>query len=219
MKRFLKYDTEIVKKENSPVDWNGLIKEDIGGGGSSVQPDWSQNDSTQPDYVKNRPFYMGNLVETVMLPETTITITAGNRNLISSSFPYSFELGKTYVITFDGVDTEYTAYETEGFVVVGYDYSSVVGGSGYVIMDGNGYIALATLDTSLDGSHTIAIKGYTQEIIKIDEKYLPDNLATKSDVEAAQTTASNAQTTAEGVVANAPWGATNATINYNYTEA
>ena len=69
MKRFLKYDTEIVKKENSPVDWNGLIKEDIGGGGSSVQPDWSQNDSTQPDYVKNRPFYMGNLVETVMLPE------------------------------------------------------------------------------------------------------------------------------------------------------
>ena len=163
----------------------------------SVQPDWNQNDSTQPDYVKNRPFYAGNLVETVMLPETTITITAGSQNLISSSFPYSFELGKTYVITFDGVDTEYTAYEAEGFVVIGYDYSSVVGGSGYVVMNGNGAIALATLDTSLDGSHTIAIKGYTQEIIKIDEKYLPDNLATKSDVEAAQTTASNAQTTAE----------------------
>ena len=162
----------------------------------SVQPDWNQNDSTQPDYVKNRPFYAGNLVETVMLPETTITITAGSQNLISSSFPYSFELGKTYVITFDGVDTEYTAYEAEGFVVIGYDYSSVVGGSGYVVMNGNGAIALATLDTSLDGSHTIAIKGYTQEIIKIDEKYLPDNLATKSDVEAAQTTASNAQTTA-----------------------
>ena len=196
MKRFLKYDTEITKKENSPVDKSGVIKENIGGG-SSVQSDWNQNNETQPDYIKNRPFYTGDPVETVMLPETTITITARTQNLISSSFPYSFEPGKTYVITFDGVDTEYTAYEAEGSVCVGYDYLSAAGGSGYVIMASNGAIVLATLDTSLNGSHTIAIKGYTQEIIKIDEKYLPDNLATKSDVEAAQTTASNAQTTAE----------------------
>ena len=203
MKRFLKYDTEITKKENSPVDKNGLIKENIVGGGSSVQPDWNQNDSTQPDYVKNRPFYTGSMVEMVMLPETTITITAGSQNLISSSFPYSFEPGKTYIITFDGVDTEYTAYEAEGFVVIGYDYSSVAGGSGYIVMNGSRAIALATLDTSLNGSHTIAIKGYTQEIIKIDEKYLPDNLATKSDVEAAQTTAENAQTTASNAKSDA----------------
>lgn len=27
------------------------------GGGSSVQPDYEQNDSEQPDYIKNRPFY------------------------------------------------------------------------------------------------------------------------------------------------------------------
>ena len=196
MKRFLKYDTEITKKENSPVDSNGLIKENIVGGGSSVQPDWNQNDDTAADYVKNRPFYTGSMVEMVMLPETTITISVKSQNLISHNFPYSFELGKTYVITFDGVDTEYTAYEAEGLVCVGYDYSSVAGGSGYIIMASNGTIVLATLDTSLNGSHTIAIKGYTQEIIKIDEKYLPDNLATKSDVEAAHTTAENAQTTA-----------------------
>ena len=175
MKRFLKYDTEITKKENSPVDKSGVIKENIGGG-SSVQSDWNQNNETQPDYIKNRPFYTGDPVETVMLPETTITITARNQNLISSSFPYSFEPGKTYVITFDGVDTEYTAYEAEGCVCVGYDYSSAAGGSGYVIMASNGAIVLATLDTSLNGSHTIAIKGYTQEIIKIDKKYLPDDL-------------------------------------------
>lgn len=28
-----------------------------GSGGASVQPDWNQNDETQPDYVKNRPCY------------------------------------------------------------------------------------------------------------------------------------------------------------------
>ena len=213
MKRFLKYDTEITKKENSPVDSNGLIKENIVGGGSSVQPDWNQNDDTAADYVKNRPFYTGSMVEMVMLPETTITISVKSQNLISHNFPYSFELGKTYVITFDGVDTEYTAYEAEGLVCVGYDYSSVAGGSGYIIMASNGTIVLATLDTSLNGSHTIAIKGYTQEIIKIDEKYLPDNLATKSDVEAAHTTAENAQTTASNAqttASNAQTTASNA---------
>ena len=31
----------------------------ITGGGSSVQPDWNQNDSGAADYIKNRPFYDG----------------------------------------------------------------------------------------------------------------------------------------------------------------
>ena len=32
-----------------------------------VQPDWNQNDETALDYVKNRPFYTGDLVETEIL--------------------------------------------------------------------------------------------------------------------------------------------------------
>ena len=170
-----------------------------------------------PKYIRDM-YYTGDPVETVMLPETTITIEAKRENLISRSFPYSFELGKTYVITFDGVDTEYTAYEAEGRVCVGYDYSSAAGGSGYIIMASNGAIILVTLDTSLNGSHTIAIKGYTQEIIKIDEKYLPDNVATKADVEAVQTTAYNAQTTANNAkttASNAQTKASNAQTTAN----
>lgn len=38
-----------------------------GGGGGQVQSDWNQNDSTQPDYVKNRPFYTAT-EETVLVP-------------------------------------------------------------------------------------------------------------------------------------------------------
>lgn len=151
------------------------------GSQSSVQPDWSQNDDTKSDYVKNRPFYTGDLVETVMLPETTITIVANSENLLSSSFSYSFEVGQTYVITFDGVDTEYTAYEIQGLVFVGDNFSSVTGGSGYVVMVNNGSIVLSTMDSSLDGSHTIAIKIYTQEIVKVDEKYLPESAFTYAE--------------------------------------
>ena len=143
--------------------------------------DWNQNDNTKPDYIKNRPFYTGDPVETVMLPETTITIVSGGENLISSSLSYSFELGKTYVITFDGVDTEYTAYEVQGLVLVGDNFSSVAGGSGYVVMANNGSIVLNTMDSSLDGSHTIAIKIYSQEIVKVDEKYLPESAFTDAE--------------------------------------
>ena len=35
-----------------------------GGGASQAQSDWNQNDSTAADYVKNRPFYTGDPVET-----------------------------------------------------------------------------------------------------------------------------------------------------------
>ena len=152
-----------------------------GGSQSGVQPDWNQNDDTQPDYVKNRPFYTSDPVETVMLPETTITIVANSENLISSSSTYSFEVGQTYVITFDGIDTEYTAYEVHGFVFVGDNLSSVEDGSGYVVMANNGSIVLNTMDSSLDGSHTIAIKIYNQEIVKVDEKYLPESAFTDAE--------------------------------------
>ena len=46
-------------------------------------------------------------------------------------------------------------------------------------------------------SHTISISGWTTQVVKIDEKYLPDTVATKSDVEAAQVMANNAQNTAD----------------------
>lgn len=44
-----------------------------GGGGGQVQPDWNQNDSTAKDYVKNRPFYTGDPVETVLVEESTVS--------------------------------------------------------------------------------------------------------------------------------------------------
>ena len=53
-----------------------------GNGGSNVQSDWNQNDETQPDYVKNRPFYKA--IETV---NTTVDINWDGRTtgLVTSS--------------------------------------------------------------------------------------------------------------------------------------
>lgn len=37
------------------------------------QPDWNQNDPTASDYIKNRPFYTGEVVQTEVIPEQTYT--------------------------------------------------------------------------------------------------------------------------------------------------
>ena len=62
-----------------------------GGGGGGVQPDWSQNDSTAADYIKNRPFYTGAPVETVLVEESTVSFAEGDGGLYVSSFPSTFK--------------------------------------------------------------------------------------------------------------------------------
>lgn len=46
-----------------------------GSGGSSVQPDWNQNDSTAADYIKNRPFYDNGTKMTYIFPKSELTFT------------------------------------------------------------------------------------------------------------------------------------------------
>ena len=198
MKRFLKYDTEITKKENSPVDSNGLIKEDIVGGGSSVQPDWNQNDSTQPDYVKNRPFYTGDPVETVLVEESTVEFVENN-GLYMAGLPSTFAptVGETYKVSWDGTVYECTSEIFGDILAIGNLSIPGLGtdtGEPFLIGAENvDTIAIATADTS--ASHTFSIS-IVSSVVKIDAKYLPNTVATKLEVEVAQTTADNARASA-----------------------
>ena len=183
MKRFLKYDTEITKKENSPVDKNGLIKENIVGGGGGVQPDWNQNDETAADYVKNRPFYTGT-VETVLIEESTVSF-AEYHGLYMAQFPSNFEatVGETYKVYWDGAAYECTCVKFQNNPAIG---NLSIGGAGsdtgepFVMQVVNGAkIAIATADTS--ASHTFSISGFVPEVVKIDEKYLPESAFTNAE--------------------------------------
>ena len=170
------------------------------GSQSFVQPDWNQNDETQPDYVKNRPFYTGDPVETVLVEESTVTFVE-NSGLYVTEFPSTFAatVGETYKVYWDGTVYECTCVDSHNTPIIG--NLSITGdgsdtGEPFVmgILNGQG-ITIVTADTS--ASHTVSISGVVQEVVKIDPKYLPDTVATKSEVEVAQTTANAAQTTAE----------------------
>ena len=171
-------------------------RQNIGAG----QPDWNQNDSTQPDYVKNRPFYTGNPVETVLVEESTVTFAAVDGMYMGQlESTFSATIGETYKVSWDGAAYECTCVSFNGEHAIG-NLSIVSAGSDtgepFIIGIRNGVaIQIVTADTS--ASHTFSISGFVTEVVKIDAKYLPDTVATKSEVEAAQTTAENAQTTAE----------------------
>lgn len=143
--------------------------------GGGVQPDWNQNDETQPDYVKNRPFYIGNPVETVLVEESTVTFEDLG-GVYGADFPSTFEatVGETYKVSWDGTVYECTCVDYDGPAIgnlsIENDYPDT--GEPFLIMiyKGEG-INIVTADTS--ASHTFSISRILVEIVKIPTKYLP----------------------------------------------
>lgn len=128
---------------------------------SGVQSDWNQNDPTQPDYVKNRPFY----IET-----KTVTVENATDGALEG-FP-AFVTGDTVTVNVDGVEHSLVAYydEGEGVFTVGDTYSSIANGEGqlgwqiYANPEENAVWFYAT------EAHTISYLGVF--IYKIDDKFV-----------------------------------------------
>lgn len=94
-------------------------------------------------------------------------------------------VGETYKVSWDGTIYECTCVYVGGTLAIG-NLSIQGGGSDtgepflIIVYNGEG-MSIATADTS--ASHTFSISGFVTEVVKIDEKYLPESLATKSDVD------------------------------------
>ena len=152
-----------------------------GGSQSGVQPDWNQNDSTKPDYVKNRPFYTGDPVETVLVEESTVSF-ANAGNFYSAQVQSTFEaiVGETYKVSWDGTTYECTCVPFQETRAIG-NLSILGAGSDtgepfvMIVSNGNG-IEIAAADTS--ASHTFSIGGFAPEVVKIDRKFLPVGVGT-----------------------------------------
>lgn len=149
---------------------------------SRVQPDWNQNDPTAADYVKNRTHYEG--MTTVVFADNVTVETADGRE---SENPFTMDEiveGQTYTITWDG-----TAYECVAYIAEGPNTPSLGNGELAGVSGGNGepfFITVfegATLVFANTGTHTVSISAVQEGIAKIDEKFIPDTIARKSDLE------------------------------------
>lgn len=144
------------------------------GGGSGVQPDWNQNDSTAADYVNNRPFYTGDPVETVIIPETTVAFSEKS-GLMAATWPENFDLvdGQTYTISLDGTDYVCTGILFNNIPLLGNLGIAGAGedtGEPFVFLNRGQWLVYSTESAT---KHVIGIKTVTNPIVTIDEKYLP----------------------------------------------
>ena len=150
--------------------------EQIVGTFEQIQSDWNQNDETAADYVKNRPFYTGNPVETVLVEESTVSFAEAHEGIYGAEILPMFlaTAGETYTVYWDGTAYECVCVNHMGYPVLG-NLSIAFGGGDtgepFVIMMSNEYIVIYTTDAS--ASHTFSISKVLQEIVKIDTKYLP----------------------------------------------
>ena len=170
-------DSELSATSTNPVQ-NKVIKSALDALG--VQSDWNQNDSTAADYVKNRPFYTGDPVETVLVEESTVSFINDSSNIYYGKIPTTVELtvGKTYKVSWDGATYECDCVLVSGFLVIGNQSIISVGadtGEPFLIsplLDNSG-TDIYTLDTS--ASHAISISTFAStELVKIPDKYISD---------------------------------------------
>ena len=81
-----------------------------GGGGSSVQSDYEQNDSSQPDYIKNRTHYKEVIHQEKvdLLPATEIDFPSLG-GMYSQSEPLNIQVGDTVKVLWDNQEYECVA--------------------------------------------------------------------------------------------------------------
>ena len=146
-----------------------------GGGGGGVQPDWSQNDETATDYIKNRPFYTGDPAETVLVEESTVSFS-GSDGMYSAQIQSNFEatVGQTYKVTWDGAVYECACVNFSGTPFIGNlsipGFGSDTGEPFLMGINNGSRIGIYTKDAS--ASHTISISGSIAEVIQIPDKYI-----------------------------------------------
>ena len=145
-------------------------------GDLNKQSDWNQNDDTQLDYVKNRPFYTS-AVETVLVEERTVSFEKDpKRDFYTGEFQSTFSatVGETYKVSWDGTTYECTCIDDGMLSLIG--NLSIIGagpdtGEPFLLAVGKGLVNIATADTA--SSHTISVSIIAEEVVKINPKYLP----------------------------------------------
>ena len=161
--------------EHTPENTNPAVLATLLGD-LNKQSDWNQNDDTQLDYVKNRPFYTGDPVETVLVEERTVSFTKNPfGDLYNGDFKPTFSAtaGETYKVSWDGTTYECTCIDgmspSIGNLSITGEGSDT--GEPFLLIVMQDLVRIVTADTA--SSHTISINIIAEEVVKINPKYLP----------------------------------------------
>ena len=159
--------------------------------------DWNENDPESAAYIQNRTHYEFRSQET-LVDNVSFTVEAdysddsGTYGVLDDPFTVSINSNSEYIVYWDDAEYYCTPFKTN---IGGGQHADAIGSKTYGRGDGDpdeapfeiykdwwssDYTKLYSGDI---GSHTITIIEVTSTVEKIDEKYLPDTVALKSDFE------------------------------------
>lgn len=176
-------------------------------------PDWTQNDPTAADYIKNRPFYAGDLVETELADvSAAIEATQDGWNIqpIDDSLSICYgsadiqglqiSVGDTIDFMIDGVSHIYTAVDmsqqsgVDGYLGFGQvdllllsnpDFNSLVFAACGIYSVEHNLTEISFFFPASEAPKEFKMIGKKQEIVKIDKKFLPP-MAPEADPELSE---------------------------------
>lgn len=137
---------------------------------------WEQNDPTADDYIKNRPFYTDDSEKVIIVPNQQITFFDNREALLALPEIIEFVVGQSYEVKWDDVNYTCVAWDFNGIGAIG--NQNMIGGS---IDIGEPFIisiskaeGMGIAISSTTGTHTVEVT--SAKIVKIDKKYLPDDI-------------------------------------------
>lgn len=180
-------------QENITDEQKAQARTNIGAISSSelVQSDWNQNDETAKDYIKNRICYTKDATETIVLNSTLsfTDISQQDKTVFSyqdTSSTIKFNEGTVYNVNFDSISYSCIAFTNTNIpngVILGNlgavsELSSATNEPFVMVTDSKGSQGLQILTNLTGTSHSVKITEIHTEIIKLDKKYIPDDIFT-----------------------------------------
>lgn len=153
-----------------------------------VQSDWNQNDTTAKDYIKNRICYTKDATETIVLNSTLPFTDSSSSGLTVFSYQdtssnIKFNEGTTYTVNFDTTSYTCIAFTDDRLsnaVILGNlgiaGMSSATNEPFAIITDNKGDNGLQIVTNLTGTSHNVKIAESHTEIVKLDKKYIPDDI-------------------------------------------
>ena len=144
-----------------------------------AQPDWDQNDPTQPDYIKNRTHFYKSKETITLMEEQTVSfsiIEGDGFSQVISPVHIDLDVDSTYIVKFDGIEFDCVAKQKDEIVFIG--NGLILGGENtgepfiYAI---DGIKQGAWLYYGTEQNHTISVVESRIEIQKIPKKFIPWN--------------------------------------------
>ena len=143
----------------------------------SIQPDWNQNDPTQPDYIKNRTHFYKDKETVTLMEEQTVSFTVIEGDIISqAASPVYIDLDadSTYIVKFDGIEYECVVKQSDFGLFIGNGLFDGKEDTHEPFLYGIlGSEQGAWLYHGTEKNHTISVVMSRIEIQKIPKKFIP----------------------------------------------